>query len=453
MIKKSDFKFTTTHIIMLSFVLTILAGTILLALPLSSSTGEAIPLEDAFFTATTATCVTGLVTVPVVSTFSLFGQIVILLLIQIGGLGLITILSGICIFLNKKIGIGDSVLLQDAFNISSLSGITVFVKKVLFCTLTIEAVGALLYMTVFVRDFGLYGIWISVFTSVSAFCNAGIDIISADSLVEYNTNFTVNFVTSLLIIIGGIGYIVWWDVWRGVKRIKTMGVKALKALTLHSKIALTATMVLIVFGALLIALFEWNNPLTIKNLTFGEKIMSSVFQSVTTRTAGFATLPQGNLSNATTVICLVLMFIGGSPVGTAGGVKTVTVSVLFASAFSTVRGKNSVTIFGRNVSRDSVSRALAVVLMSASIVLVSTIILSVTTSAPFIDVVFEIVSATGTAGLTRGLTPYLDTLSKVIVALAMYFGRIGPISLGFAFDIKKEKKNIVGYPNEDVRIG
>ena len=451
--RKKRMNLSTTHIIMLSFMVALLVGSLLLSLPISSADGRGVKYIDALFTATTATCVTGLVVVPTVSAWSIFGQIVILFLIQIGGLGLITILAGVSAFFHKKMGIGDSVLLQDAFNISSLSGITTFVKKVLYCTLVIEALGALLYIPVFVNDFGTRGIWISIFTSVSAFCNAGIDIIAADSLIGYNTNIFINIVTCALIIIGGIGYIVWWDIWRIVKKFKTMGVKAVKVLTLHSKIAIVTTLILIVLGAFLIAFFEWNNPLTIKELSFGEKIMSSLFQSVTTRTAGFATLPQDNLSNATTFVCLILMFIGGSPVGTAGGVKTVTIAVLICSAYSTVRGKNSVTLFGRNVSHDSVNRSLAVVFMSAFIVFASTVAISVTTSAPFEDIIFEIVSATGTVGVTRGLTPNLDNLSKLIVAFTMYLGRIGPISLGFALNVRKEKKNIVAYPYEDVRIG
>ena len=210
MIRKKKFTLSTTQIILLGFLLTILVGSVLLALPISSATGNAVPYLDALFTATTSTCVTGLVTLPTVSTWSVFGQIVILLLIQIGGLGIITIMSGLMLLLNRKMGIGDRLLIQDAFNLNTMSGLAKFVKNVLFGTLLIEGIGAVLYMLVFVPEFGAKGIWISVFNAVSAFCNAGIDIIAENSLCHYATNPLINIVTSALIILGGLGYIVWW---------------------------------------------------------------------------------------------------------------------------------------------------------------------------------------------------------------------------------------------------
>ena len=216
-LKKRGFTLSTTHIILLSFLIAILVGSVLLCLPISSATGQATPYLDALFTATTSTCVTGLVVVPTVSYWSVFGQIVILVLIQIGGLGVITIMSALMILLHKKMGIGDRLLLQDAFNLNSLSGLVRFVKKVIAGTFLVEGVGALLYMTVFVPKFGPKGIWISVFTAVSAFCNAGIDIIAPNSLCNYAQNPIINRVTSLLIILGGIGYIVWWDILRLAK--------------------------------------------------------------------------------------------------------------------------------------------------------------------------------------------------------------------------------------------
>ena len=280
---------------MLSFLAAIFIGSLLLSLPISAADGKAVPYVDALFTATTATCVTGLVTLPTVSTWSTFGHIVILLLIQIGGLGIITIMSALMILFHKKMGIGDRLLLQDAFNLNSLSGIVRFVKKVMLGTFVVEGIGALLYMTVFVPEFGAKGIWISVFTSISAFCNAGIDIIADNSLCNYATAPIINLTTSLLVILGGIGYIVWWDVMRVAKA--PAGKKHLRSLTLHSKIALTATLILLFGGAVLIFLFEYNNPLTIKELSLFDKIQVSLFQSVTTRTAGFASIPQQNLTN------------------------------------------------------------------------------------------------------------------------------------------------------------
>ena len=254
--KKQRFTLSTTHIILLSFLIVILFGSVLLSLPISTSSGTSVKFIDALFTATTATCVTGLVTLPTFSTWSVFGQVVILFLIQIGGLGVITIMSGIMILFHKKMGIGDRILLQDAFNLNSLSGLVSFVKRIVCGTLIIEGIGALLYMIVFVPEFGLRGIWISVFTSVSAFCNAGIDIIAENSLCNYALNPIINLVTSLLIILGGIGYIVWWDILRVIKQKRYKKTKLFGSLTLHSKIAIAVTLILIFAGALLILIFE-----------------------------------------------------------------------------------------------------------------------------------------------------------------------------------------------------
>ena len=235
----------------------------LLALPVSSASGKPVPYLDALFTATTSTCVTGLVTLPTVSTWSIFGQVVILFLIQIGGLGIITIMSGLMLLLNKKMGIGDRLLIQDAFNLNTMSGLSKFVKNVLFGTLIIEGIGAILYMFVFVPEFGPKGVWISVFNAISAFCNAGIDIIAENSLCNYATHPLVNIVTAALVILGGLGYIVWWDVLRVMKSRSVKNRKVFRHLTLHSKIAVTATLGLILGGALLIFIFEYANPLTI----------------------------------------------------------------------------------------------------------------------------------------------------------------------------------------------
>ena len=287
--KKSRFTITTTHYILFSFLTAILVGSVLLTLPISSASGQATPFIDALFTATTATCVTGLVVVPTVTAWSLFGQIVILVLIQIGGLGIITIMASITVFLHRRMCLADRLLLRDAFNLNTLSGLEVFVKKVIKGTLVIEGIGACIYMTVFVPQFGLKGIWISVFTSISAFCNAGIDIIAENSLCNYTLNPIINITTCLLIILGGLGYIVWWDFMRVSKEKRTKKVKFWRTLTLHSKIVIGATAVLILVGGILILLFEYNNPNTLGGYSFMEKVEAALFQSVTTRTAGFAT--------------------------------------------------------------------------------------------------------------------------------------------------------------------
>ena len=446
-------RISTTHIILLSFLIAILMGTVLLSLPISSANGKAAPFIDALFTATTSTCVTGLVVTPTVSSWSVFGQVVILILIQIGGLGVITIISGLMILMHKKMGIGDRLLLQDALNLNSLSGLVRFVKRVVTGTFIIEGIGALIYMTVFIPEFGAKGIWISVFTSVSAFCNAGIDIIAENSLCDYALNPVINIVTCALIVLGGIGYIVWWDVLRVLKKSKTSKVKFFRDLTLHSKIAITATLILIFVGAAFIFAFEYNNPQTIGNYTLLQKIEVSLFQSVTTRTAGFATVPQENLTNASSIVCLLLMFIGGSPVGTAGGIKTVTFAVIIVSAIASIRNKEDSEVFGRRLSKQAVSKATAVTCMSFIIVFISTILLSAVTQANALDVIYETVSATATVGLTKNITPSLGVAGKLIIIATMYLGRVGPISLAVAFKQSKDNQNIVRNPIEDISVG
>ena len=245
MIRKRKFALTTTQIILLSFLATIIVGSILLALPISSLDNKQVSYLDALFTATTSTCVTGLVTLPTISTWSIFGQVIILILIQIGGLGIITIMSGVMLLLNRKMGVGDRLLIQDSFNLNTMSGLAKFVKNVLLGTLIIEGIGAALYMIIFVPEFGVIGIWISVFNSISAFCNAGIDIVGENSLCYYATNPLINIVTCSLIILGGLGYIVWWDVLRVIRTRTHKNKRIFRHLTLHSKIAITFTLGLI----------------------------------------------------------------------------------------------------------------------------------------------------------------------------------------------------------------
>ena len=453
MIKKRMFRLSTTQIILLSFLITILVGSMLLALPISSKSREAVPYLDALFMATTSTCVTGLVTLPTVTTWSVFGQVVILILIQIGGLGIITIMSGLMLLLNQKMGISDRLLIQDAFNLNTMSGLVKFVKNVLLGTLMIEGIGALLYMLVFVPEFGAAGIWISIFNSVSAFCNAGIDIVAENSLCNYATNPLVNLVTSALIILGGIGYIVWWDVIRVIRSRSQKNHRIFRYLTLHSKIAITITAGLILGGACLIFIFEYANPLTIGDMSLFDKIQVSLFQSVTARTAGFATIPQENLTNASATTSIILMLIGGSPVGTAGGMKTVTLAVLICSALTTIKNKNNATIFGRRISEDSVKKAVAVAVTFLIICFTSTVLLMATNTTTALDAVYETVSATATVGLSRNLTATLNTVGKLIIIVTMYFGRVGPISLAVAFGSKNESQNVVSEPTEDISIG
>ena len=449
---KHKIRFTTTQLIMLSFLGAILVGSILLTLPISSS-GERVPYVDALFTATTSICVTGLVTVTTASAWSTFGHIVILCLIQIGGLGIITIISAIMVILNKKIGMNDRILLQDTFNLNSLFGIVRFLKNVIIGTLVVEGAGALLYMLVFVPEFGLRGIWYSIFNSVSAFCNAGMDIIGENSMCNYKLNPIVNTVTNLLIILGGIGYIVWWDVIRVIKELPKKKWKCFSGLTLHSKIALSTTGILVFGGMLLILLFEYNNPLTIGNYNLFDKLQISLFQSVTTRTAGFVSVPQKDITNASALISVLLMFFGGSPVGTAGGVKTVTIAVLLCSAFATITNRNDVEMFNRRISAEAVKKSVAVVATSFVICFTSTLLLSLVCNADMLDIVYETVSATATVGLSRDLTPTLNVWGKIIIITTMYLGRVGPISMVIAFTATNKKTNIIKSPTEEISVG
>ena len=451
--KKRKMYYSTTHLIMLSFLMVIILGSILLSLPISSARGDPVEYIDALFTATTSVCVTGLVTLPTVTTWSIFGQVVILVLIQIGGLGIVTIVSAIMIGMNRRLGLKIRILLQDAFNLNSISGVVVFLKKVVIGTFLVEGIGALLYMTVFIPRYGVRGIWISVFNSISAFCNAGIDVMSENSLCEYATNPMINITTSMLVILGGIGYVVWWDVIRVAKNFRSLKLKCFSRLFLHSKIALSATGILLLAGAVLFFVFEYNNPLTLKDYSLFDKIQIAVFQSMTTRTAGFASIPQENLTNASSVVSLMLMFIGGSPVGTAGGVKTVTFVVVIFAALSAIKNEDEVKMFSRGIEKTAISKAAAVITVSFMIMFISTVLLSAVSDANILDIAYETVSATATVGLTRNFTPSLNIWGKIIIITTMYLGRVGPISLLIAFNLKMKKKNIITVPVEQISIG
>ena len=357
------------------------------------------------------------------------------------------------IIINKKLRLRDNQLIQDAFNLNTMNGLKKFVKHVFTGTFVIEGIGALLYMIIFIPDYGVKGIWMAIFNSISAFCNAGMDIIGEVSLCDYATNPIINFTTSMLIVLGGLGFIVWWDFLRVVKEFKIKKFKCFRSLTLHSKIVLSSTVVLILGGALLVFLFEYNNPLTIGNLNLFDQIQIALFQSITTRTAGFASIPQENLTNSSALISLLLMFIGGSPVGTAGGIKTITIVSLVAVALASIRNKKEVVLFNRNLSSEITRKAVAVTCMSFMIMFTSTILLSLVSDRSVIDVLYETVSATATVGLSRNLTSSLNIWGKLIIIVTMYLGRIGPISLAIAFKSKKEESNLINNPTEDVSVG
>ena len=443
-------KLSSIQVIMSAFFLLIIAGSVLLSFPFSSADGKAVPYLDALFTSATATCVTGLVTLPTVTTWSFFGQVVILVLIQIGGLGVITVVAGLMMLLHRRIGFSGRTLISESFNLSSLDGVVKFIKKVIIFSAFIELIGAFAYMTVFVPDFGARGIWISIFTSVSAFCNAGIDIIAENSLCDYALNPIVNITTMMLIIFGGIGFIVLFDL---EKILRSKKRKHLRFLSLHSKIVLSVTSFLILSGAILLFVFEHDNPNTLQPYSFPQKVMLSLFQSVTTRTAGFATIPQENLTQASAFVSIILMFVGGSPAGTAGGIKTVALFVLIISAVSVIKNKRTVDVFNRQISVEIIKKSVSVFMTSLFIVMGSTVLLLAFEGGNLIDVLYEAVSATATVGLTRNFTGLLGISGKIIIIMTMYLGRVGPISLAFAFSIDKSKENAIVNPVEEINVG
>lgn len=448
-------RLSTTQLIILGFLAAVLVGSVLLTLPIASASGQMTPYLDALFTSATSVCVTGLTVVDTFSHWSLFGKIVILLLIQLGGLGVISFTTGIMVLIGRKITLKDRLLLESAFNLDNLSGLLRFLGKVFAGTMVVEGVGALLSMLVFCPEYGLRGIWISVFHSISAFCNAGIDIIGPNSLVPYVSNVGLNLVTMALIILGGIGFIVWWDVLRVAGLVRQGEIRRRlfwQRLTLHTKITLTTTAILIVGGALVIALLEWNNPETLGALDPGTRVLAAFFQSVTTRTAGYATVTQSGLRAGTVLVSVILMFIGGSSVGTAGGVKTSTIAVIFLSAASVVRGRESVTAFRRTLPEKLVRRASAIVAISLATLLGGTMLLSAFEGCSLSDALFEMASALGTVGLTSGLSADLTDRGKLLLTCGMYFGRVGPMSLAIAFAYRKGDR-ATAYPEQNITLG
>ena len=447
---------STTQIILLGFLCAIIIGTVLLSLPICSASGKGTPFIDALFTSTTSICVTGLVTLDTYAHWSFFGQFIILLLAQIGGLGVVSITTGVMLVIGQKVSLKDRLLIESAFNLSSLKGIIRFFKRIIIGTFLVEGIGAICYAFVFVPEFGWKkGIWASIFNGVSAFCNAGMDVIGANSLAPYVSNVWINIVTMILIILGGLGFVVWWDIIRVFKLVKNKKLPLkwmFNKCTLQTKIVLTMTLVLILSGAICIFVLEYHNPETLGTLSFGDKILASFFQSVTTRTAGFFTISQKGLRDSTILICLVLMFIGGSPSGIAGGVKTTTIALLLIATKSIITGTEEAEIFNRSIPLKTIRKALAVVLISFLSLWIGTVALLAVSGGSLSDVAFEMTSAVATVGLTRGFTSSLNTIGKLIVIVGMYLGRIGPISLAIAIQGKK-KKGLASFAKEDVTVG
>ena len=428
---------SSAQIIPIGFLLVIAVGTCLLLLPFATANGVSAPFLTALFTSTTSVCVTGLVVVDTFSYWSLFGKIVILLLIQIGGLGIVAVSSSLFLLLRKSMTIRNRAVLRDAFDLDSLHGVLWFLKKVILGVLLIEGIGAVLYAFAFVPRYGFFrGVWYAIFHSISAFCNAGLDLIGPDSLLPFQSDAYVLTVTMLLIILGGLGYIVWFDSFTTARTAmkRRFGVRwFFRHLSEHTKLVLWATVILIAVGAGATLALETNNRATLGAMPWGDRILNALFQSVTYRTAGFSAIPQSAMTDGSVLFGCVWMFIGGSPMGTAGGVKTVTLAVLLLSALSYVRGKADTVVFRRTIAYELVKKAAAILFFSLLLSLLSTVLLVAADGIPLPDAIFEVFSATGTVGLSRGLTPHLSVFGQILIILCMYLGRIGPISLALFF--------------------
>lgn len=441
---KNKIKLNGVQILALGFLGLILIGGILLSLPIASKSGEATNFLDAVFTSTSAVCVTGLVTLNTSAHWSVFGQTVIITLIEIGGLGFMSFAVLFAMILGKKITLRERLVMQEAMNTYSIQGLVKMVRYVLVFTVTVQFFGALLLSTQFVPEYGIgKGIFFSVFHSISAFCNAGFDLFG-NSLMNYSSNAVVILVISALIIIGGLGFTVLLEIYE---------FRGLKKLSLHSKIVILSSTILVMGGTILMFIFEYNNPGTIGNMTIQDKVLNSFFASVSPRTAGFNSVPLTEMSIAGNFLTIILMFIGGSPGSTAGGVKTVTLSIIVLTIISVIKGREDTEAFGRRFNKGIVYKAFTIAFIGLSLVIGVTMILSCTEKgASFIELLYESVSALGTVGLTLDLTPKLTSIGKTLIILMMYFGRVGILTVMFALTRKKDKRSYK-YPEGKILIG
>ncbi len=439
-----------TRLIVMGYVLVIFLGSILLNLPIASRDGSSIGYINALFTATSATCVTGLVVVDTYSHWTIFGQSVILLLIQIGGLGFMTMATLFSLALRRKISFKERLVIAESLNQYTIEGIVRLTKQVLIGTLLFEGAGALILSIKFSSEYGITkGIFKGIFHAISAFCNAGFDIMGETkkftSLTGYTGDTIVNLTVMALVVIGGLGFYVWSNI---------MQAKDIRSLRLHTKLVLFISGILLVLGFVFFFLMEYNNPNTLQALSFKDKLLAAMFQSVTTRTAGFNTISLSDLTIASQVMTIVLMFIGGSPGSTAGGIKTVTLGVLIFAVFSHISGKDDTEMFNRRLHHSVVLRALSIVFIALMIVLTTTIILSIFETATFMEIFFEAVSAFGTVGLSLGITPSLSSVSKVAVIITMFLGRVGVLTMALALLMRgKKTSGKLKYPEGKVMVG
>lgn len=444
MLYLKKFKLTPPQILSLGFGIMILIGTILLTLPISTTNGLGCPWLNALFTSTSATCVTGLIVVDTGTYFSRFGQMVIAVLIQVGGLGFMSMSVLIALALGKRIMLKERLIIQEALNQINVDGIIRLTKYMLGVTFLIEGAAAIILAIRWSTDLGWgRALYFGIFHAISAFCNAGFDLFSV-SFVNYRGDITVNMVISLLFIIGGIGITVILDLGNFISRRKLR-------LSLHTKVVLSISAILILVGMVMIYLMESNN--TLAGISWGEKILAAYFQAVTSRTAGFNTLPIGEMRDGTLFFLLILMFIGASPGSTGGGIKTTTFGAVFLLIISIIKGKNEVEVFERSIPNETVYKALTILLISLGIVVLNTMVLLFTETANAIQVLFEVISAFGTVGLSTGITPTLSPIGKMIIILTMFLGRVGPLTLAFALTQRMRKGSQIRHPEEKINVG
>ncbi len=438
-----------TRVVVVSFGAIILVGTLLLALPVASKSGESAGFLTALFTATSATCVTGLVVVDTWMQWSLFGQSVILVMIQFGGLGFITIISLFSIVLHRRIGLSERLIIMSTFNLNDMSGLAGLVRHVLAGTAIMEGVGAVILSICFIPDFGWRGgIWRGLFHSVSAFCNAGFDLMGSGGaftgLTTYADRPAVLLTVMLLIIVGGLGFFVWEDLWKK---------RCWRKLDLYSKLVIAVTAFLLLSGTLCFLVGEWNNGGTLGAMPIWEKTLNAAFQSVTLRTAGFNTLDQSVLSENGQVLSILFMLIGGGSGSTAGGLKVMTVTVLALAIRASMTGREEVYIRGRSIPHYRVMNALTLTVMVGALFIAASMVIATVDGIPFLAAAFETASAMGTVGLSMGVTPTLTAFSRLLVICLMFIGRVGILSFSIAFLIRSQTTDKLHYPTFTVMIG
>ena len=444
---KKKFKMSNVQRLMLGFAVIILTGALLLCLPAASRDGRSTPFINSLFTATSATCVTGLITYDTYVHWTRFGQIVILLLIQTGGLGFMSFAAAAAMIAGKKIGLAQREMMQESVNGEQVGGIVKLFVMVLKGTFLCEGIGAALLSVRFIPEYGVgEGIFFSVFHSVSAFCNAGFDLMGSrmegSSLMLFRSDVYFNIVIMLLIVTGGLGFYVWKDVIENRHHIHKY--------RLHSKLVLTTTAILIFVPAVLFFVFEREHAFA--DCTPGESVLAAFFQSVTLRTAGFCTSDQSLLSDPSALLSSVMMLTGGSPGSTAGGIKTTTVAVLVLSVVSMIANQKSITVFNRRLDEDLTRRVLAIIFIYLFFALGSVMLICAIDGTPLRETTFEVFSAAGTAGLTMGLTPTLSAAARCILIFLMYFGRIGGLSMAMFF-AKPYEATSVSAPLEKIQVG